>query len=55
MVSEKDAQLKERTKALYDGEVVVGEDLMAFDIRKDEIKVIPPSEVKQPELQISND
>lgn len=41
LVSEEDARLVERTKKIFDGEVIVGEDLMAFEIG-DEITIIEP-------------
>ena len=41
MMSEKEAKLVERTKKIYDGDVVVGEDLMSFEIGE-EIEIIEP-------------
>ncbi len=40
-VPEKEAKIKERTEKVYDGEVVVGEDLMSFEVG-DEIKIHQP-------------
>lgn len=41
VVPEKEARIKERTEKIYDGEVVVGEDLMSFEVG-DEIKIQQP-------------
>ena len=40
-VSEKEAKIKERTEKIFDGEVVVGEDLMSIVVG-DEIKIQQP-------------